>query len=52
MDTQKFVEFKDKVVENVSKVIVGKEKEIKLIIVSFLAGGHVLLKMYQVQEKP
>lgn len=44
MDTQKFVEFKDKVVENVSKVIVGKEKEIKLIIVSFLAGGHVLLE--------
>lgn len=40
----KFVEFKDKVVENVSKVIVGKEKEIELVIVAFLSGGHVLLE--------
>lgn len=38
------VHFKEKVIENVSKVIVGKDKEIELIIVSFLSGGHVLLE--------
>lgn len=44
METKKFVDFRNKVVENVSKVIIGKEKEIELIIVSLLAGGHVLLE--------
>ena len=38
------VDFKEKIIENVSKVIIGKEKEIELIIVSFLSGGHVLLE--------
>ncbi len=38
------MDFKEKTVENVSKVIIGKDKEIELIIVSFLAGGHVLLE--------
>ena len=38
------VEFKERVIDNVSKVIVGKEKEIELIIVSFLSEGHVLLE--------
>lgn len=37
-------EFKDKVVENVSKVIVGKEEVIELITISFLCGGHALLE--------
>ncbi len=41
---KRFTEFKDRILENVSKVIVGKEKEIELIIVSFLSGGHVLLE--------
>jgi MoxR-like ATPase len=44
VDLQKFTDFREKVVENVSKVIIGKEKEIELIIVSFLSGGHVLLE--------
>lgn len=44
MDAKEFVNFRNKVVENVSKVIIGKEKEIELIIVSFLARGHVLLE--------
>lgn len=44
MDLQRFINFKEKVVENVSQVIIGKEKEIELIIVSFLSGGHVLLE--------
>lgn len=41
---RRFTDFKEKIVENVSKVIVGKEKEIELIIISFLSGGHVLLE--------
>ncbi|MCQ4922518.1 MoxR family ATPase [Tissierella carlieri] len=44
MDLQRFTDFKEKIVDNVSKVIIGKEKEIELIIVSFLSGGHVLLE--------
>lgn len=44
MDIQKFVKFKEKTISNVSKVIVGKEEIIELIIVSLLSGGHVLLE--------
>jgi len=44
MELQKFLEFKEKTIKNVSKVIIGKDDEIELIIVSFLAGGHVLLE--------
>ena len=44
MDLQRFVDFKEKTIGNVSKVIIGKDKEIELIIISFLAGGHVLLE--------
>lgn len=40
----RLVKFKEDVVGNVSKVIVGKEKEIELLVVSFLSGGHVLLE--------
>lgn len=38
------VQFKENVIDNVSRVIVGKDKEIELIIVAFLSGGHVLLE--------
>ncbi|NLK42848.1 MAG: MoxR family ATPase [Tissierellia bacterium] len=41
---RRFTDFKEKIVENVSKVIVGKEREIELITISFLSGGHVLLE--------
>lgn len=44
MELQKFTSFRKKIVENVSKVIVGKENEIELIIVAFISGGHVLLE--------
>lgn len=44
MDLKLFVDFKEKVVGNVSKVIIGKDREIELIIVAFLSGGHVLLE--------
>ena len=44
MDTKKYSEFKDKIVENVSKVMVGKNDVVELIVVSFICGGHVLLE--------
>lgn len=44
MDINKFVEFRNKAVENISKVIVGKEQVIEHIIVSFIVSGHVLLE--------
>ena len=44
MDTSVFVNFKEKVIENVSKVIVGKSDVIELLIVSLISGGHVLLE--------
>lgn len=44
MELERFAEFKEKVVENISKVIVGKEEEIEIILVAFLSGGHVLLE--------
>jgi len=44
MDIKKFEQFRKGVKENISKVIVGKDKEIDKIIVSFICGGHVLLE--------
>ncbi len=44
MDLSKFMEFKNKISDNVSKVIIGKESKIEKIIVAFICGGHVLLE--------
>lgn len=44
MDVQSFINFKEKVVDNVSKVIVGKEEVIELVTVAFICGGHVLIE--------
>ena len=44
MDVKRFVEFRNKVVENCSKVIIGKEDSIEKITISFLCSGHVLLE--------
>lgn len=44
MEINRFVDFKDKIVKNISKVIVGKEEEIEIVLVAFLSGGHVLLE--------
>lgn len=44
MDINKFVEFRNKSVENISKVIVGKEQVIEKVVVSFIVSGHVLLE--------
>ncbi len=44
MNVSKFVEFRNKVVENCSKAIVGKEEVIEKIAITFLCSGHVLLE--------
>lgn len=44
MDPSKFQEYRQKVVGHCSRVIVGKEKEISLVLTSFLCSGHVLLE--------
>jgi len=43
MDTNGKV-FLDKITENVGKVIVGKERTVKLMLTAFLADGHILLE--------
>ena len=37
-------EFKEKVLGNIGKVIIGKEEVITLLLTSLLADGHVLLE--------
>lgn len=44
METDRFVEFKEKVSKNIEKVIIGKSSNIEKIIVAFICGGHVLLE--------
>lgn len=44
MNVKGFVDFKEKMIDNVSKVIIGKEEIIELIVTSFISGGHVLLE--------
>ncbi len=44
MEIKKFVEFKNKILENCSKVIVGKDDIISSIIICFICSGHVLLE--------
>lgn len=44
MDIKKFTDYREKVVGNCSRVILGKDDAIKKILVSFLCAGHVLLE--------
>ena len=44
MDTSLFTQCKKRIVDNCSKVIVGKEETIEQIIVCLIASGHVLLE--------
>ena len=44
MSVPEFVSYRDRLVEACSKAIVGKEKEITLIAVCYLCGGHILLE--------
>lgn len=44
MNPQLFKSYADKVIQNCSKVIIGKENVIRQVLVTFLCGGHVLLE--------
>lgn len=44
MDIQRFTDYRDKIVDNCSRVIVGKDDVIKLVLISFMCSGHVLLE--------
>lgn len=44
MDITKFTTYHDKVIENCSKVIVGKDDVISLVLTCFVCSGHVLLE--------
>jgi len=44
MDLEKFKVFRERTMQNISKVIIGKEHIIDKIIVSFITSGHVLLE--------
>lgn len=44
MQTQPFVKLKEKILENVGRIIVGKEDAIEQIVVCLVASGHILLE--------
>ena len=44
MEYTQIAELAEKLKKNISKVIVGKEEKIELILTAMLAGGHVLLE--------
>ncbi|MBQ3062045.1 MAG: MoxR family ATPase [Clostridia bacterium] len=44
MDITKFTSYRDKIVKNCSKVIVGKDDAIELVLTCFICSGHVLLE--------
>ena len=44
MQTQPFVRLKEKILENCSRIIVGKEDGIEQIVVCLIASGHILLE--------
>lgn len=44
MDVTWFTQYREKVVENCGKVIIGKEDAIQLVLTCFICGGHVLLE--------
>jgi len=44
MNPAQFQSYTKKIIDNCSRVIIGKEEVIRQIVVSFLCGGHVLLE--------
>ncbi len=44
MDVMRFTRYKNALIENCSKVIVGKDDVIALVLTSFICSGHVLLE--------
>ena len=44
IELKKITDYRDKLVSNCSKVIVGKDSVIELVLVCFMCSGHVLLE--------
>ena len=44
MDIKRFTEYREKVVSSVSRAIVGKQRQIELVLNAFVCSGHVLLE--------
>ena len=44
MEYKEITALAQKLKENIGKVIVGKEKQVDLILTALLSGGHVLLE--------
>ena len=44
MKTEAFVQFKKDIIENCSRIIVGKDEVIEQLAVCLIASGHVLLE--------
>ena len=44
MDIKKFTDYRNKILENVGKVIIGKDEKIELVLTAFICSGHVLLE--------
>lgn len=44
MDTQKFTQYRDLVMENCRKIIKGKDEIIEKVLICFLCSGHILLE--------
>lgn len=44
MNVKQYEEYYEKIRENCSRIIVGKEECIRKIVIAYLAGGHVLLE--------
>ena len=44
MEIAEVKEQADKICENISRVLIGREKEIRVILAALFAGGHVLVE--------
>jgi len=44
LELTKFTDYREKVINNCSKIIVGKEEEIFSLLICFVCSGHVLLE--------
>lgn len=44
MDTQKFTQYRDLVMENCRRIIKGKDEIIEKVLICFLCSGHILLE--------
>lgn len=44
MELTRFINYREKVINNCSKIIIGKEEEIFALLICFVCSGHVLLE--------